>query len=66
MIWRGQRIGDPWMIDNAAMLRAALVAYAVGGITLGITYWELMFQLLCYSWIALRLSTPATDVATRA
>ena len=64
MIRRGQRIGDPWMIDNAAMLRAALVAYAVGGITLGITYWELMFQILCYSWIALRLSTPTTDAPT--
>jgi O-antigen ligase len=55
MIWRGQRIGDPWMIDNAAMLRAALVAYAVGG-----SPWAsptgIDVQILCYSWIALRLA----------
>jgi probable O-glycosylation ligase (exosortase A-associated) len=66
MIGRGRRIADPWLVDNGAMLRAALVAYAVGGLTLGITYWELMFQILGYSWIALRLSTVVTaDAGTR-
>lgn len=56
MIGRGRRSGEPWLVDYGAMLRAALVAYAAGGLTLGITYWELLFQLLGYSLIALRLS----------
>lgn len=56
MISRGRRSGEPWLVDYGAMLRAALVAYAAGGLTLGITYWELLFQLLGYSLIALRLS----------
>ncbi len=56
MISRGRWEGEPWLVDYGAMLRAALVAYAVGGLTLGITYWELLFQLLGYSLIALRLS----------
>lgn len=57
MISRGRRSGESWLVDYGAMLRAALVAYAAGGLTLGITYWELLFQLLGYSLIALRLST---------
>lgn len=57
MIGHGRRRGEPWLVDYGAMLRAALVAYAAGGLTLGITYWELLFQLLGYSLIALRLST---------
>jgi probable O-glycosylation ligase (exosortase A-associated) len=57
MISRGRQRGEPWLVDYGAMLRAALVAYAAGGLTLGITYWELLFQLLGYSLIALRLST---------
>jgi probable O-glycosylation ligase (exosortase A-associated) len=57
MIGRGRRFADTWLVDNGSMLRAALVAYAVGGLTLGTTYWELMFQILAYSWVALRLST---------
>lgn len=59
MIGRGKRAGEPWLVDYGAMLRAALVAYAAGGLTLGITYWELMFQILGYSLIALRLSADA-------
>ena len=31
---RGRRTGDPWLADCGAMLRAALVAYLVGGLTL--------------------------------
>lgn len=56
MIRRGKRSGESWIVDHGAMLRASLVAYGVGGITLGIAYWELMFQILAYSVIALRLS----------
>jgi len=65
MIGRGRRVADTWLVDNGAMLRAALVAYAAGGLTLGITYWELMFQVLGYSWVALRLSTLASRGAGR-
>ena len=56
MIGRGRRSDEPWLVDYGAMLRAALVAYAAGGLTLGITYWELMFQIVGYSVVALRLS----------
>ena len=55
MIRRGIRRGDSWAVEYGAMLRASLLAYAVGGITLGIAYWELMFQILVYAIIALRL-----------
>ncbi len=64
MIRRGIRSGESWAVDHGAMLRASLVAYGVGGITLGITYWELMFQILVYSAIALRLSR-GSDVLAR-
>jgi putative inorganic carbon (HCO3(-)) transporter len=63
MVGRGRRGGDAWAVNYGAMLRAGLVAYAAGGLTLGIAYWELMFQLLAYSWIALRLSTAASAVS---
>lgn len=56
MIRRGIRYGDAWAVDQGAMLRASLVAYAIGGVTLGIAYWELLFQILVYAVIALRLS----------
>jgi len=35
-----------WVTHWAYMLRASLVAYAVGGIFLGITYWDLFYQLV--------------------
>lgn len=55
MIRRGYRSGEAWAVDHGAMLRASLVAYAIGGLTLGSAYWELMFQILIYAVIALRL-----------
>lgn len=64
MIRRGIRSGESWVVNHGAMLRASLVAYGIGGITLGITYWELMFQILVYSAIALRLSR-VPDAITR-
>lgn len=56
MIRRGIRSGETWAMDHGAMLRASLVAYGIGGISLGIAYWELMFQILAYAIIALRFS----------
>lgn len=35
-----------WVTHWAYMLRASLVAYAVGGLFLGITYWDLFYQLV--------------------
>lgn len=56
LVARGRRTGDPWLADCGAMLRAALVAYLVGGLTLGIATWELLFQLLGYALVAKRLA----------
>jgi putative inorganic carbon (HCO3(-)) transporter len=53
---RGRRTGDPWLADFGAMLRAALVAYLIGGLTLGIATWELLFQLLAYALVAKALA----------
>lgn len=53
---RARKTGDPWLADCSAMLRAAFVAYLVGGLTLGIATWELMFQLLVYALITNRLA----------
>ncbi len=65
MIGRGRRAGDPWQVDHGALFRASLAAYAVGGLTLGISYWELYFQLLAYAWIAMRLGAGASPVVSR-
>lgn len=56
MIALGGRRGDPWVKDCGAMLRAAFAAYLVGGLTLGIATWELLFQLLTYALVANRLA----------
>ena len=55
LVARGRRTADPWLADCGAMLRAALVAYLVGALTLGIATWELMFQLLTYALVATAL-----------
>jgi probable O-glycosylation ligase (exosortase A-associated) len=56
MIGRGKRLGLPWITDYGAMLRASLVAFAVGGLTLGITYWEMLVLFLGFAMIASRLA----------
>ena len=56
MIWRGKRLGLPWMTDYGAMLRASLAAFAVGGLSLGITYWEMLVLFLSFAMIASRLA----------
>jgi putative inorganic carbon (HCO3(-)) transporter len=61
---RGRRTGDPWLADSGAMLRAAIVAYLVGGLTLGIATWELLFQLLTYALVAKALATAAPPQAS--
>lgn len=56
LVARGRRTADPWLADCGAMLRAALVAYLVGALTLGIATWELLFQLLTYTLVAKALA----------
>ncbi len=46
LAWRHGRGESAWIGDHAAMLQAALLAYAVGGLTLGIAYWALPYHLL--------------------
>lgn len=46
LLHRNRRWGLPWLDNHAAMLRAALAAYAVGAVFLGIPYWELLFYLV--------------------
>jgi probable O-glycosylation ligase (exosortase A-associated) len=56
LVGRGKKTGDTWLGDGGAMVRASLVAYLVGGVTLGIATWELMFQLLAYALVASSLA----------
>lgn len=62
LIAQGRRMRCPWVSDYAAMLRASLVAYAAGGLTLGIGYWELLYLILGFAILAKRLSRTATEL----
>jgi probable O-glycosylation ligase (exosortase A-associated) len=42
----GARRRPAWLNDYGAMLQASLLAYLIGGITLGIAYWELPYHLV--------------------
>lgn len=44
--WRPPAGRPDWVAHSSAMLLASLLAYLVGGLTLGITYWELPYQLV--------------------
>jgi len=44
--WEADCARHPWLGHYAAMLRASLAAYAAGGVTLGITYWEQAYFLI--------------------
>jgi probable O-glycosylation ligase (exosortase A-associated) len=46
LAWRHGRGDSAWIGDYAAMLQASLVAYAAGGLTLGIAYWALPYHLI--------------------
>jgi probable O-glycosylation ligase (exosortase A-associated) len=52
LVWLGRlarRRRVTWLWNYTAMLQASLVGYAVGGLTLGITYWELFYWLIATS-----------------
>jgi len=49
MAFMGRKMRRPeqsWVRQYGAMLRASLVAYGIGGATLGIAYWELPYHLI--------------------
>lgn len=46
LAWRGRRLNQPWLTSYGTMLRASLAAYLTGALTLGISYWELLYLLL--------------------
>lgn len=52
--WRPAPGQPAWVAEYSAMLLAALLAYMIGGATLGITYWELPYLLIVLA-IQLRL-----------
>ncbi len=54
--WRGSR-RTAWQNDYAAMLQASLLAYLVGGATLGIAYWELPYHLIVLAALFAGLSS---------
>ncbi len=55
-LWRHRRGGPPWLADQAAMLRAALAAYAVGSAFLSIAYWELLYLLIVAAILTARFA----------
>lgn len=46
LIALGRCVAAPWISDQAAALRASLVAYLVGAAFLSIAYWELLYLLV--------------------
>jgi len=66
LIRQGQRMRSPWVGDAGAMLRASLAAYALGGLSLGIAYWELFYLLLCLAVLSRRLSIAEAEAMPRA
>lgn len=70
LAWAGKRAHHPWLGHHAYMLRASLAAYAVGGMTLGITYWEQAYILIAATVILsvierTEVSVPARSLGTR-
>ncbi|MFN0318104.1 MAG: putative O-glycosylation ligase, exosortase A system-associated [Burkholderiales bacterium] len=54
LIRLGRMRGDVWLADHSAMLRASLVAYAVGCAFLGIAYWELLYLVIISAMLVSR------------
>jgi putative inorganic carbon (HCO3(-)) transporter len=52
-----------WRKEYGAMLQASLMAYLVGGITLGIAYWELPYHLVVLAALLGGLSPPGGTVS---
>lgn len=51
----GSRPEQAWLRDGSRALRTALLAYAIGGLFLGITYWDLFFHLVVLGAVLTRI-----------
>jgi probable O-glycosylation ligase (exosortase A-associated) len=58
LTWNARR-RPAWQTDYGAMLQASLMAYLVGGVTLGIAYWELPYHLVVLATLLKGFSPPA-------
>lgn len=63
--WGGSRHPDAWFPRLNALLLASLLAYLVGGATLGIAYWELPYLIVALSISARALHDPAASPVSR-
>jgi probable O-glycosylation ligase (exosortase A-associated) len=61
LTWGAQR-RPPWRTEYGAVLQASLVAYLVGGITLGIAYWDLPYHLIVVAALLADLTPPVGKV----
>ena len=61
-------MGTVWVVDYATALRTALVAYAVGALFVGISYWDLLYHLIAQAillkWLALNSRPNGEPVAS--
>jgi len=53
-----------WIADYAAAIRAALVAYAVGGLFIGIGYWDLLYNLIALAIVMQGLASKVRATVT--
>ena len=53
--------GGEWLANCSAMLRASLVAYAVGSAFLGLSYWDIFYHLLIISVLLSKLARPTAE-----
>ena len=51
----GNRPQLAWLRDTSQALRAALLAYGIGSLFLGITYWDLFFHMVVLSAVLTRI-----------
>jgi putative inorganic carbon (hco3(-)) transporter len=56
LVWLGRVRRDSWLVDHGAMLRASLVAYAIGAVSLGIAYWEFLYLLIVGAMLVSRFA----------
>ena len=61
LTWNARR-RPAWQTDYGAMLQASLMAYLVGGITLGIAYWQLPFHLVVLAALLKGFSPPVRQM----
>lgn len=48
---QGRRQATSWLVDQAAALRASIVAYLVGAAFLSVAYWELLYLLIAAAMV---------------